>query len=382
MKNNRHRIILIGGDHYNGLSLVRIFGRQGIRPCGIIIGKEADRGFLRTSRYWKKVYTTRSNDEIMDILRRNFCGSKKKPVLLPYSDAAAAVLDQNYEELQKSFILPGLGGRQGEIYRMMDKGRQVQFAKECGFPMAQSYELALPAEELPEDLLYPCIVKPIVSCEGSKKDIRKLGDAASLKSYLQELSARGYSRILVQEYLQIDAEYDIEGFLHGDSTTYFVSEKVRTWPEVGGPTCYAFSVRNEALNAEMDKILHRLRELNFSGLFDIEIFRVGGRFVFNEFNWRNSAVCFAAAASGVLYPYYWYCAVTGTPYEIHEPDQYGVYSMNERLDLHYVLRGKISPAAWYAQYKACGAYAYRDREDPKPARAKTMLLFTRRFHRG
>ncbi|MCR4951819.1 MAG: hypothetical protein K6A40_10895, partial [Solobacterium sp.] len=115
------------------------------------------------------------------------------------------------------------------------------------------------------------------------------------------------------------------------------------------------------------------------GLFDIEIFKADGRYLFNEMNWRNSAVCFAAAASGVNYPVYWYCAVTGNDYQIHKPDTYGVYAINELLDFHHVTAGEVSLGQWLKDLKNSKAKAYYSKTDRKPMNRRLAMFVENRI---
>ena len=372
-----NKLILIGGDHYNGLSLVRLFGKKGFHPYGIIVGSGAASGFLKESKYWERVWTVSDESRILDILMDNFKEETVKPVLIPWSDGAASTIDNNLELLSQYFIIPSIGKKQSALYEMMDKGRQVEFAHACGLQIAESYEIDLTCPLNTEGIKFPCIGKPIVSCEGDKKDIKKIDNRDELLAYLEVLKNKGYHRFLLQEYVTIEKEYDVEGFLDGEQSTYFVSEKVRTWPNIGGPTAYAFSVNNPSLNAEVDKIVAYLRKIGYSGLFDVEIFKVGDRYLFNEMNWRNSAVCFAALYSGVEYPLYWYNAVTGRECAIHRPAEYGIYCMVELLDFQRVKHREMSLPAWLKDLKRSKARAYYDRDDPGPLR-KRFAMFLKR----
>ena len=101
-----------------------------------------------------------------------FQNEKEKPVVIPYSDGAAEEIDLNLDRLKEHFLLPSIGGQQGKI---------------------------------------PCIVKPVVSAEGEKSDIRKCDTETQTVAYLQELREKGYHRFLVQEYLIYDTEYLMVG---------------------------------------------------------------------------------------------------------------------------------------------------------------------------
>ena len=343
-----------------------MFGEQGYTPYGIVVGHNSNQGFLIKSKYWKKTWCIESDDLIIQILKDNFSEEAVKPVIIAYSDGATSILDLNYNEISQHFILSSINSIEGKIYEMMDKGRQVEFAATCGLRMAKSHEIFLDKHHSVEDISFPCIGKPIVSCEGDKKDIKKLTNQTELDCYLHELKEKGYERILLQEFLSIDEEYDVEGYVDGDKCAYFCNEKIRTWPNVGGPTAYAFSINDKALNCEIEKIVAVLKEIRYSGLFDVEIFKVNGEYYFNEINWRNSAVCFAAKQSGVNYPLYWFCSVTEREYEIDKAKKYPVYAMNELLDFQHVKTHEVSLWKWLSQIKRSEAKAYYDKDDLKP----------------
>lgn len=371
-------VILIGGDHYNGLALVRMFGEHGLYPYGIIVGKNSGQGFLAKSKYWKKTWFIESDEEILQILNNNFRDENEKPVIIPYSDGATSILDIHLKEISRKYILSSINSEPGRIYELMDKGNQLEFAKSCGLHMAKSFELILDEDFPVNEIPFPCIGKPIVSCEGDKKDIKKIENQTELNTYLAMLKNKGYKRILIQEYVIIEKEYDVEGYVNNNDAIYFCNEKVRTWPNVGGPTAYAFSINDQRLNHEIDKIVAKLKEIGYTGLFDIEIFRVNNDFMFNEINWRNSAVCFAAKQSGVNYPLYWYYSITGHEYEPVNASNYGVYAMNELLDFQHVKTREISLIKWISQLKQSKARAYYDRRDPGPLKQRLRMFLRRR----
>ena len=64
----KNKVILIGGNHHNGLGLARSFGVNGIKPYGVIVGEGAEHGFVRKSKYWAKTWVIKSDDEIVEFL--------------------------------------------------------------------------------------------------------------------------------------------------------------------------------------------------------------------------------------------------------------------------------------------------------------------------
>lgn len=89
----KNKVILIGGNHHNGLGLARSFGVNGIKPYGIIVGEGAEHGFVRKSKYWAKTWVIKSDDEIVEFLLNAFQNEKEKPVVIPYSDGAAEEIE-------------------------------------------------------------------------------------------------------------------------------------------------------------------------------------------------------------------------------------------------------------------------------------------------
>ena len=123
----KNKVILIGGNHHNGL------------------------GLARKSKYWAKTWVIKSDDEIVEFLLNAFQNEKEKPVVIPYSDGAAEEIDLNLDRLKEHFLLPSIGGQQGKIAELMDKQKQVEFAQTYGIPMAKS-----------------CVVEAGCQCRGRK----------------------------------------------------------------------------------------------------------------------------------------------------------------------------------------------------------------------
>ena len=228
------KVIIIGKNHHHTLSVARVFGLNGIKPYGIVVGKGAKFGFVRRSRCWQKVWGVNDEVGMTEILRREFQNETLKPVVIPCSDPEAIALDNNLDELSKRYILGSFNHEQGRIPQLMDKFAQVEFVRDrLGLDMAESFIIDLTGGNIPDALPFPCLVKPVVSAEGSKGDIRKFTDKDSLREYFGTLRAKGYTRILAQRFLDIDYEFCLSGCC-GDIISYFVSKTVRAWPNVGG----------------------------------------------------------------------------------------------------------------------------------------------------
>lgn len=372
----KNKVILIGGNHHNGLGLARSFGVNGIKPYGVIVGEGAEHGFVRKSKYWAKTWAIKSDDEIVEFLLNAFQNEKEKPVVIPYSDGAAEEIDLNLDRLKEHFLLPSIGGQQGKIAELMDKQKQVEFAQTYGIPMAKSCVVDLNDIRLPEDMIYPCIVKPVVSAEGEKSDIRKCDTETQTVAYLQELREKGYHRFLVQEYLIYDTEYLMVGSISGQNQCWFNSKKIRVWPVVGGSSSCLQVTSENNVQEFFDEVRNAFGQVGYDGIFDVEALRVGEKIYLNEINWRNSGTIYSVFGSKVYYPVNWYYWKT----ENQSPENFirtclddTVYTMDESLDLRHVACGNITLRQWLNDKKKARAFAIRDATDLKP----TMVQY---FH--
>lgn len=372
----KNKVILIGGNHHNGLGLARSFGVNGIKPYGVIVGEGAEHGFVRKSKYWAKTWAIKSDDEIVEFLLNAFQNEKEKPVVIPYSDGAAEEIDLNLDRLKEHFLLPSIGEQQGKIAELMDKQKQVEFAQTYGIPMAKSCVVDLNDIRLPEDMIYPCIVKPVVSAEGEKSDIRKCDTETQTVAYLQELREKGYHRFLVQEYLIYDTEYLMVGSISGQNQCWFNSKKIRVWPVVGGSSSCLQVTSENNVQEFFDEVRNAFGQVGYDGIFDVEALRVGEKIYLNEINWRNSGTIYSVFGSKVYYPVNWYYWKT----ENQSPENFirtclddTVYTMDESLDLRHVACGNITLRQWLNDKKKARAFAIWDATDLKP----TMVQY---FH--
>lgn len=372
----KNKVILIGGNHHNGLGLARSFGVNGIKPYGVIVGEGAEHGFVRKSKYWAKTWAIKSDDEIVEFLLNAFQNEKEKLVVIPYSDGAAEEIDLNLDRLKEHFLLPSIGGQQGKIAELMDKQKQVEFAQTYGIPMAKSCVVDLNDIRLPEDMIYPCIVKPVVSAEGEKSDIRKCDTETQTVAYLQELREKGYHRFLVQEYLIYDTEYLMVGSISGQNQCWFNSKKIRVWPVVGGSSSCLQVTSENNVQEFFDEVRNAFGQVGYDGIFDVEALRVGEKIYLNEINWRNSGTIYSVFGSKVYYPVNWYYWKT----ENQSPENFirtclddTVYTMDESLDLRHVACGNITLRQWLNDKKKARAFAIWDATDLKP----TMVQY---FH--
>lgn len=383
-------LILMGGSHHNGLGLVRSFGIHGIRPYGIIVCP-ADRpkeSFIAHSRYWKKTFLVNSDEEALEVLRREFGSvaeqTGQKPVVITWSDSTEMAVDQHLDELKNRFVLPSCGGTQGQVTSLMDKERQVAFCRKHELNMAKSVVINLEQGDIPDDISYPVMLKPVTSAEGEKLDIRKCQSEDEARNYMKELRHKGYYRILVQEFVDYDKEFVFFGST-GKEDSYILCEKERVWPVVGGSSSFIKVSRDPEVLAACKKILSAMHSISYQGCFDVDLFQVTGKGpLVNEFNWRNSGVVFAALGPDVPYGLVYYYSQCGSNSDdlLHKPKaDKDFYAMDEATDLRHVVYGKLPLSEWLRDCHRTQSFALWFTRDPIPTIRQYAYLFREMLRR-
>lgn len=370
-----NKIILIGGNHHNGLGLVRSFGINGISPYGIVVNPSSKSCFVTKSKYWKHTFVINNNEQIIDTLLSNFSNEQEKPVIIPWSDSAAAEIDKNLNKLSQFFIVPSLNGKEGAIVKMMDKKNQIDFIQKYGLPMAKSWTVSLPYNDDGTNFIYPCICKPVSSYEGTKKDIKKCDTPQDLVSYLNILSKKDYKQFLVQEYISFDKELVFSGSCDSQPS-YIISENVREWPVIGGTNSFFKVIDDSTIHNICQNILAALQKENYYGMFDIELFQVNEKVYLNEINWRNTGNSFFALGTQVHWAVIWYLQAIGkdTSYLKHTTKDITQCAMNESTDLRHVLFKGLPFSVWFKDLKRMQSFALWYKKDLRPTVSQYIYL--------
>lgn len=374
MQETNSIVYIIGGDHHNGLGLARILGINGIKVCSLVVGN-VKKSFLRKSRYVSesKVFTTEKDafDYLLGIASSNV-----KNVIIPYSDTAALELDNRLDEFKDLYYVPSICNQQGNIALLMDKQNQYNFAVKSGIKMAYTVTAILQEEwnESLEAMPFPCIVKPVISAEGHKRDIAICNDKNDLGAALLKYKELGYYRALVQEYLSVDYEIDVFGCILRQEPfiCQIPTRTIRSWLPKGGTNSFSQIITDEKILQECKTVIEAVKELGFYGLYDIELFVVDGEIVLNEVNLRNSGDVYMGINQQYYYPYAWVCDLFGEKVCIKGNPTRSDYTMTECADIRNVLAHNVKLKKWYSEYKGCKDYALKFKSDMRPAYCRYM----------
>ena len=366
------KVILVGGNHHNGLGLVRSFGQHGIFCQGIIIGDDAEYGFLRKSKYWDKVWTVPTENDALTVLLNQ--KPLDRSIVIPYSDGAAAIIDNNYERLKASYCLPSINSEQGRIAELMNKLTQIRLAESIGLKMLESQIVDLDTPTL--NIPVPLIIKPVESIEGRKADITICKTENEIRIALDTFIRNGYHRILVQKYLENKDEYVLTGAVFSGTLTYSIVQHIRQWPLGMGSGSFSKLVVEPKVEQFAKKTLQAISDYGYCGPIDIEFFSdKNGEYYLNEINWRSSGRNFVSLYNGVHSAYYYYCNAVGKP--VNEPliNTMEGFSMNEATDLRHVFKNGYSIIAWNRDRRKTKSFALWDKRDLKPVTSRYYELF-------
>lgn len=317
-------VVVIGQNYCTSLGIVKALGEAGYR---VEIGKRviATPRFLTPemkSKYvGKAIYLHMGSDEEMiKAIIDNLAVPNSKKVLIPSDDFCVALIDRNFNELSRYFILPNSGNKQGCIEKIQDKKYQNEIAEKCGMMVTDSVMIEVMPNEsvvIPDNTPFPCFIKPLTSVGNPKSYSQKCTDREELERSLSQVAKGGGCVMLVERFVEIEKEYTIPGISIGREIIIpSVIEKFRTGDGAHkGVTISGRVHKSDKIGEIVDKLKMFVGELGFQGIFDIELLQCRGQFFFNEINLRNGAAGYSLTKSGVNLPaiYVDYCVKSVKP---------------------------------------------------------------------
>ncbi|MBO5993916.1 MAG: hypothetical protein J6Q41_00190, partial [Firmicutes bacterium] len=136
---------------------------------------------------------------------------------------------------------------------------------------------------------------------GYKQEMAGCDDIEELKAHLQKLRESYSDRsILVQEFMFIDEEYDLEGVCMDQEIVIpgIVFKKYVAQYDRGVPL-YGEFFATEKFGAFMEKVYEFMREFHYFGMFDLGFNVINGEYYFNELNLRSGGTNYVYFESGV-----------------------------------------------------------------------------------
>ena len=165
----------------------------------------------------------------------------------------------------------------------MDKYYQYELAKKNNIKMAKSFSLNLKNKIELKNIPFPCIIKPLISALGSKKDIKICHNKNEFQKAINEFKGKKYQDVMIQEYIDYDYECELIGCAHDNHIIIpGITTKIRIYPLKSGSTSFGKIDSLKNFNFKINKIEKLIKSLNFTGIFDLEVFVKGNEMYLNE----------------------------------------------------------------------------------------------------
>lgn len=260
-----------------------------------------------------KVQTDASYDnEYLEMVKR-IIQEQKIDAVIPMSDFSSLFLSTYKEVLVPlvKFVLPGI-----EVFeRGYDKNSLMVLCEKKGYPHPQTVNNVTSLEDMDiENFRYPLLIKPNHTCGGRGMTLVKTSE--ELKSIFDKVYQQ-YGDCHLQEYIpQGGAQIEVQLYINKqqelvDSSVIY---KYRWYPEKGGSSCCATSIKNDKVVDVCYRLLKDIGWIGFADFDTIEDPRTGELLVM-ELNPRVPACVKAAVVSGIDWPNIILNEYLGLPYK-------------------------------------------------------------------
>lgn len=336
-------IIVIGGNHHNTLAVIRSLGEKGIKPLLIVVSDDP-KPYVGYSKYIKDKRIVKRIEDISSAMF-SIRNTSEKAVVIACSDGISSYLDTNYNSLCDYFILPG-SLEQGKITRLMNKNEMMQLASEAGLVVPESRVVHLSKPEI-ENIVYPCIAKPLISKNGSKKDIAICRSKSDMLIFLKHCNCED---LQIQTYIIKEIEFQLIGCsLNSGQQVIIPGASVILRQPDNTNTGFLRYVPIRDFFYDSASCVRFIKNTGYSGLFSLEFIRdKKGIDYFMEINFRNDGNSICVTASGMNLPYIWYSFNCGKSIEkeLSFESMKEVLVMPEFNDISNAIHREISWTQW------------------------------------
>ncbi|MBR3030253.1 MAG: ATP-grasp domain-containing protein [Bacteroidales bacterium] len=393
----KHKVIIIGQGYTGRLSIVRSVAEMG---CDVtIIALFPHNNFANNvknkkpldaySKYVKRTFFCENYNEdmLINILMEKCTEPDQKPIIIPDNDFSAAAVDNHRNTLKEYFYIPNIKDRQGAVKEWMDKTRQKELASQLGLNVANArlIEVNKRTFMIPEDLNYPCFVKPLVSIVGGKSGLKKCTTKEELSEHINYfLSNHNFSdvKFLAEDFKKIDKEYATVGFSDGKEV---IIPGLLELLSIGHGSHFGVAVQGRAFPITgyeeiVDRFKQLVIEIGFIGIFDIDFYDSDGELFFCELNLRFGGSGYVFTKLGVNLPVMMIKSFLGEDISSLNKNIIGEAKyFNERMAMDDWYRGYISLDDYLRLRSESEIKFVADGDDPNPQR---LLDFDFRIKRA
>jgi predicted ATP-grasp superfamily ATP-dependent carboligase len=259
--------------HYGAVAAARTLGRLG---APVYVVDDERRTVAARSRFTTGTVCLNGAATFEDVVRvlLELAGrAGDRPVLIPFDDVAALLVDRHAEELHDAFVFqrqpPAL------VETLLNKWTMTELARRHDIPVPET--LRASSEDEAEDLLgrlsYPLVLKGAESYipgTSERADLLVVENQPAARSAYRAMSEAERANVLFQEYIPggADSIWMFNGYFDGDSDcrVAFTGRKLRQWPPDTGATSLGVAVPNEEVAALTKRFM---TAIGYRGVLDI-----------------------------------------------------------------------------------------------------------------
>lgn len=383
MDTKKPLIIVLSRNYSTGLGVIRSLGEAGytvdlvasVKKKGSSVIASSSKYIRRTTEVLSPRIQDDSGEGLIEVLIEYAHESEEEIVLFPTDDFTASILDANRGRLKEHFVMPEIRKTVGQaetrtMNQLMDKTVQSEIAREAGLKTPLEWIIYIGGDiRIPENMVYPCFVKPLQSNSGHKTEMAVCSSKEELVSHIQSMKAFFSERsILVQEFLNIDKEFDVAGVcLDQEIILPAVIEKTGIAGFERGVAMSGKVLPPETLGDTIEKIKNMLREYHYVGMFDIDLNMCGDEMYFSEVNLRSGGLNFAYYLGGVNLPAIYVDSVTGDGQKFKkDADSLGHTFVYEKVAWEDYIHGFISKKELKKRISEADYTLLDTKMDPRP----------------
>lgn len=260
--------ILILGCGTQGLVMIRALHKSG-NEVYLLHGDKHN--YADSSRYIQKQFYTEAeplSDEFFDKVA-DVVESLEIATIIPMSDAFAEMMSYRKEALSKyiQFQMPSY-----DIFqRAYDKNQLMQVCEERNYPHPFTLTNIKNIKEIKElDVSFPLLIKPNITCGG--RGMTLVNSYTELQEIFPQIQ-KEFGDCHLQKYVkQGGAQVEVQLFINEkrELINSSVIYKYRWYPEKGGSSCCAVSVRNDKIVGILYDLLKHIGWVGFADFDTIE----------------------------------------------------------------------------------------------------------------
>lgn len=372
-------VVLLGRNRLITLGILRSLARAGYKVEVLYVAAhKGDSKIIASSRYLNRIIEVVGyhDSRIINALMREFVSDGARGVLFPTDDYTSLLIDRFKETLCSKYDMPHV--IEDSVETMMDKSVQGALAKKSGLKTAAEWIVSLDSDmiHIPDDIVFPCFVKPTVSALGAKSELQKCDNHQELKNQLYKMQNRLRTRsVLVQEFLHIQTEYDIGGVCN-DREVFIpaIIKKDAVAKHNRGVTLKGTVVDSSEISEDMPRIIDFLQNVRFVGMFDLEVMIADRGLFFGELNLRCGGPSYSYFCCGINLPEYAVRAILNNKLDTGQSSiRLNRSFYNNKTAWEDYVNGYLSKAELKRIYNTCDFSLFSDDDDPIPGKIYNII---------